>query len=84
MDTANVKKRYDRLARFYDLMEAPLERLRFASWRTKLKDRIKGPHVLEVGVGTGKNFPFYPSDVNLTAIDFSARMLAKSQKRAKR
>ena len=82
MDTANVKKRYDRLARFYDLMEAPLERLRFASWRTKLKDRIKGPHVLEVGVGTGKNFPFYPSDVNLTAIDFSARMLAKSKKRA--
>lgn len=77
-----TKKRYDRLARFYDFLEAPLETLRFASWRTRLRDRIRGPLALEVGVGTGKNFPFYPSNVELTAIDFSPRMLLKAQNKA--
>ena len=75
-----TKKRYDRLARFYDFLEAPLEKLRFASWRTRLRDRIRGPLALEVGVGTGKNFPFYPSNVEMTAIDFSPRMLLKAHR----
>ena len=74
MDERRTRRRYDRLARFYDLLEAPIERLRFASWRARLRHRIRGPHVLEVGVGTGKNFPYYPSDVKVTAIDFSPRM----------
>jgi phosphatidylethanolamine/phosphatidyl-N-methylethanolamine N-methyltransferase len=82
MDERRTRRRYDRLARFYDLLEAPIERLRFASWRTRLRDRIRGPRALEVGVGTGKNFPYYPSDLNMTAIDFSPRMLARAQKRA--
>ncbi len=38
--------------------------------------------MLEVGVGTGKNLPYYNKDVDLTAIDFSPGMLeiAKSKK----
>jgi ubiquinone/menaquinone biosynthesis C-methylase UbiE len=35
--------------------------------------------VLEVGVGTGKNFPYYPSGVRITAIDFSRRMLGRAR-----
>ena len=32
----NTRKRYNRIAFIYDLMEAPLEFLRLASWREKL------------------------------------------------
>jgi ubiquinone/menaquinone biosynthesis C-methylase UbiE len=50
-----TRKRYNRIAFLYDLMEASMERFRFASWRQRLMDRIAGPKALEVGVGSGKN-----------------------------
>lgn len=77
-----TKKRYDRLAPFFDLLEAPIERLRFSSWRVRLKDKIVGEQALEVGVGTGKNLPYYPPKVKVTAIDLSNRMLEQARKRA--
>jgi len=60
-----------------------MEWLRFAKWRARLRDRIIGPRVLEIGVGTGKNLRYYPQDVDAVAIDFSPRMLAKAQKRGR-
>jgi phosphatidylethanolamine/phosphatidyl-N-methylethanolamine N-methyltransferase len=51
-----IRKRYDRLAPFYDFLEAPVERFQFSSWRNRLKDQIIGKRALEAGVGTGKNF----------------------------
>ena len=80
--TVITRKRYDRLAFFYDFFEAPLEHFRFAHWRSKLTDRIVGNQVLEVGVGTGKNLSYYPPNVKITAIDFSRHMLKRAQKRA--
>jgi len=80
--TVFTRKRYDRLAFFYDFLEAPLERYRFAHWRLRLTDRIVGDRALEVGVGTGKNLPYYPRDVKIIAIDFSHRMLERARKRA--
>ncbi len=77
-----TKKRYDRLAHFYDFLEAPMERWRFAVWRERLRDRITGGRALEVGVGTGKNLPYYPRNVKVTAIDLSPRMLVRARKRA--
>jgi len=77
-----TRKRYNRIAFLYDLMEAPMERLRFTSWRRRLMGRIAGPTALEVGVGTGKNLIFYPDDVDITAIDLSPRMLERARKRA--
>jgi len=82
-DTDTIRRRYDRNAFIYDLMELPMERLRFSGWRSRLTERIKGPCALEVGVGTGKNLPYYPHDVSVTAIDFSPRMLARAIKRAR-
>ena len=79
-----IRKRYDRNAFLYDVMEAPLERFRFAAWRRRLHDRINGRDVLEVGVGSGKNLPFYSKDLSITAIDFSPRMLARAKKKAVR
>jgi len=80
--TVFTRKRYDRLALFYDFLEAPLERYRFAHWRSRLTDRIVGDRALEVGVGTGKNLPYYPRDVKMNAIDFSRCMLERARKRA--
>ena len=77
-----IRKRYDRLAPFYDLLEAPVERFRFSSWRKRLKNRVIGKRGLEAGVGTGKNFRHYPSNVHITAIDVSPRMLDRAEKRA--
>ena len=77
-----IRKRYDRLAPFYDLLETPVERFRFSSWRNRLKDRVIGKRALEAGVGTGKNFVYYPSNVEITAIDVSTRMLDRAEKRA--
>ena len=37
---------------------------------------------MEVGVGTGKNLPYYPRDVKMTAIDLSPRMLERAQEKA--
>lgn len=79
-----TRKRYDRLAFVYDIMEAPLEQFRFAKWRERLRSAIKGPHVLEVGVGTGKNFPYYPSGVQMIGIDLSPQMLARARRKSSR
>jgi len=34
-----------------------------------------------VGVGTGKNVPFYPEDARVTAIDLSPGMLGHASRR---
>jgi phosphatidylethanolamine/phosphatidyl-N-methylethanolamine N-methyltransferase len=81
-DPNPTRKRYDRLAPFYDFLESPMERLRFASWRAGLRDRIVGARVLEVGVGTGKNFPYYPSRGKVIGVDLSPRMLARAGRKA--
>lgn len=77
-----IRRRYDRLAPFYDLLEAPVERFRFSSWRNRIKDRVIGKRALEAGVGTGKNFRYYPSSVKITGIDVSPSMLDRAVKRA--
>lgn len=76
--TETTKKRYDRIAKVYDLMEGPVEKSRYTKWRQLLWSKVEGRKILEVGVGTGKNFPYYPSEAEVTAIDFSDRMLARA------
>ncbi len=78
-DSGSIQKRYDRIAPYFDGMEAVMEGLFMKSWRKKLWAKVEGHHVLEVGVGTGKNFEFYPQDAQVTAIDFSGQMLKQAQ-----
>jgi phosphatidylethanolamine/phosphatidyl-N-methylethanolamine N-methyltransferase len=84
-DSATIRKRYDRIAPYFEGMEAMMEGLAFKSWRQRLWAKVEGHHILEVGVGTGKNFDYYPKDARITAIDFSEQMLKQAeQKRARK
>ena len=79
-----TRKRYNRMALIFDFVEAPVEKMRFASWRQRLRTSIVGPKALEVGVGTGKNLPYYPQDADITAIDLSPRMLSRARRKAEK
>lgn len=79
--TAVTRVRYDRNARRYDRMTCCTERL-MTPGRAALWQRVRGLQVLEVGVGTGKSFPYYPAGMSITAIDFSPRMIEQAQMRA--
>lgn len=81
MDKQKTTERYDRIARIYDIMEYPVEVMFFARLRKELCASVSGK-VLEVGIGTGKNLPYYPSGIDLTGIDISSEMLRKAELRA--
>jgi phosphatidylethanolamine/phosphatidyl-N-methylethanolamine N-methyltransferase len=80
--TKITQSRYNRLAPVYDLMEWVTERSAFQGWRRDLWSRLPPGRILEVGVGTGKNIPYYPEDAKVTAIDLSEGMLSRAKQRA--
>ena len=82
--TRAARKRYDRIAPIYDFMEVLVERSRYRKWREILWSKVEGSNILEVGVGTGKNLPYYPKNAQITAIDFSNKMLARAREKAGR
>jgi len=74
-----VTARYDRIARFYDLMDKPMDLMGVRRRRKRLLSQAQGK-TLEVGVGTGRNLPLYPDGVDLTGIDVSVNMLARAKR----
>ena len=80
-DRSTVSKRFDRIAWIYDFMESPMEILSVSAWRSELLSNVRGK-VLEVGVGTGKNLPYYPEGIELTGMDISLKMLERAKQRA--
>jgi len=60
---------------------APLEKLALRRLRSRLLSFAQG-RVLEIGVGTGANLPYYPGSACLAAIDESAGMVAVAARRA--
>ena len=75
---------YDRLAARYDRALRPLERWGLARLRAEtLRALPAHGRLLEVGAGTGANFPFYPRGAEVWASELSGEMLkAASAKRA--
>ena len=80
-DTEKIRRRYDRASKVYDIFEKPMEVMSLKKWRLEITKDLKGK-VLEVGVGTGKNIPYYSDDLDITAIDFSDMMLSKAREKA--
>lgn len=82
-ETERRRRIWDKEAPRYDRTIRVIERLLFGDGRAWIGARARG-EVLEVAVGTGRNFRFYPGGVRLTGIDFSAGMLAIARERARR
>lgn len=61
-------------------MEWPVEQLWYKKWRRELWQQVHGPKVLEIGVGTGKNIPHYPENIEITGVDLSSGMLNRAKK----
>lgn len=80
--TALTRARYQRISPIYDKIEGLME-WRFRRWRKKLWHSVRGPEVLEVGVGTGKNMEFWPVDLKITAFDLTPGMLDIARQRIK-
>ncbi len=77
--TALTRARYQRLSIIYDAMEAMAEG-RYRPWREKLWSLMEGPRVLEVGVGTGRNIPYWPASAQVTALDLTSGMLERARR----
>jgi ubiquinone/menaquinone biosynthesis C-methylase UbiE len=72
--------RYQRIAWAYDLLDLPFEYRRYRKIRPQLFRGLSG-RILDAGVGTGRNFPFYPPGSEVVGIDLSPAMLARAERR---
>ena len=80
-ETAKARRVWNTVAPRYDRVMRLAERYWFTDGRPWVGARAVGD-VLEVGVGTGSNLPYYAADVSLTGIDLSERMLEHARTRA--
>jgi ubiquinone/menaquinone biosynthesis C-methylase UbiE len=79
--TARVLRAWEKTAPSYDKQIAFFEKIWFGGGREWLGARTQG-RVLEVGIGTGLNLPYYPADAIITGIELSPAMLAIARQRA--
>ncbi|SDK34312.1 class I SAM-dependent methyltransferase [Lacicoccus qingdaonensis] len=78
MKTEDHIKKFDRQVDVYVRMR---DNDKFSKYRSRLFHKASGD-VLEVGVGTGLNFPYFNEVEKLTAVDFSEPMIAEAEKEA--
>ncbi len=77
-ENERVKTKYNSIARIYDVVDLLIP----GAWRRKAAGFAYG-RVLEVGVGTGLNLPYYPEHCQeIFGIDVSPRMLDKAREKA--
>ena len=74
------KRTYVHIAPIYDLLDLPFESGRYRPLRRILFQGVHGT-ILDAGVGTGPNMPFYPPNGEVVGIDLSPHMLAQARKR---
>ena len=80
--TERVRRHYDRSAGSYDRIISWAEKALFGGAREWVCSQARG-EVLEIAVGTGRNFPFYPEGVRLSGIELSPKMLDLARRRAR-
>ncbi len=76
--TASVRRKYNRNALVYDWMDRMVK----DEWRQRVIGQARG-RVLEIGVGTGMNLPYYDPTVTeeLVGIDLSPGMLSRARRK---
>ncbi len=75
--TSGLLRRYQRIAPFYDLLDLPFEYGRYRQIRPLLFEGLSGS-ILDAGVGTGRNMPFYPPGSRVIGVDLSPAMLVRA------
>jgi ubiquinone/menaquinone biosynthesis C-methylase UbiE len=75
MSNEKLIRKFDKQARMYEVIRKKQSE---SEWREKLISCAKD-RVLEVAVGAGANFHYYPKGIDLTAVDFSPEMLNKAK-----
>lgn len=74
--TKRARVVYDRLAPDYDAAMRPLERWFLARLRAKTLAALPEEScILEIGAGTGLNFPYYPRETSGAACELSSAMI---------
>jgi phosphatidylethanolamine/phosphatidyl-N-methylethanolamine N-methyltransferase len=79
LDRSTVERAYARWAPLYDMLCGPV----FLNARRTATGAAKkvGPHILEIGVGTGLSFTDYNERYDVTGVDISEQMIARAQAR---
>lgn len=77
----DLEKKFDRTSRLYDWIDWPFERFRYRKIRKRIWEELSGK-ILDAGVGTGCNIPFYPMNARVAGVDLSQGMLDKAKKMA--
>jgi ubiquinone/menaquinone biosynthesis C-methylase UbiE len=80
-ETERVKRLWDRAAPRFDKSMGFFERVLFQGGREWVCSQAVGD-VLEIAVGTGRNFSYYPADIRLAGIEISQEMLSLARTRA--
>jgi ubiquinone/menaquinone biosynthesis C-methylase UbiE len=75
-----LRRRYERIAALYDLLDIPFEYGRYRRVRPLLFEGLSS-RILDAGVGTGRNMPFYPPGSDVIGVDLSPAMLRRAERR---
>ena len=71
---------YDKFARYYDRVFAPLERIGLADYRRETLALLpENSSILELGAGAGANFEFYPKSERAISTEISIKMIEVSK-----
>lgn len=76
----SILDRYQRIAPYYDLLDLAFEYGRYRRIRPLLFHGLTG-RLLDAGVGTGRNIPFYPPGARVLGVDISPAMLERARAR---
>lgn len=76
----DLRRRYERIAPLYDLLDIPFEYGRYRRIRPLLFQGLSG-RILDAGVGTGRNMQFYPPGSHVVGVDISPAMLQWAERR---
>ncbi|TQD26143.1 class I SAM-dependent methyltransferase [Methanolobus vulcani] len=77
----SIISKYNRVSYVFDTMEIPMEYMWFSKWRKKILPELSG-RVLDLGIGTGKNIPYYPDECEVVGVDISDKMLSHAKEKA--